>query len=849
MMKNKLAFVATTALASGLLFATVANAQSTGTTEVDAVVITSAGQKQIEGVIAETAPKARTTINQEYIDRQGAGQTILQTLNLTPGLNFVNNDPYGSSGGNIRLRGFDGNRISLTFDGIPLNDTGNYAIYSNQQLDGELISQANVITGATDVDTPTISATGGVINYTVRKPAADFGGMSTVSFGTDNFKRVFGLVETGEFGPFGTRAWFSASYQNYDKFKGRGDLEKKQFNGRIWQPLGDNGDFVSLAFHWNENRNFTYYSPNLGSSDGVIQSQVDQFGWDVDYDGNWVVPTAVTGVADADANPNSGTTGNVGWYAGRINPSNTGNIRIQSRYSITDNLTFTFDPSFQYVIANGGSQLQVINEYDDKLIGNIPDATYSCAPMTVGTPRPRGVDLNGDGDCGDRVRYMSPSNTNTRRYGVNTSLIWEINDTNSLRLAYTYDKGRHRQTAEAGFVNQTTGQYEDWFGGKETWGGDRIYTADGALLRFRDRFSIAELSQLALEYRGRFFDERLRVIAGLQYKEFSRELNQYCYTTNNSSTANCTTQPATPIVGGMGNVTIGGSGNYIPPFSYSVKIDDVLPNVSASWDFGGGSSAYASYSQQISALRTDSYYYVYRATDGSIKSLNAEPEASTTWELGYRFRAATVQVQANVFHTNYENRVVSTFDEDLNAFVERNVGSVKMMGAEGSVGWAATEKLSFLGSLTYTSAEYQDDLLTRVVAGVPRYAPITGKQLVETPKWMATGRVTYDFGWAQAGLQAKYVGERFATDMNDYKIDPYTIVDLDVRVPLDEIANIKNAYIQLNVWNLLDEKYLGNLGTQVTAYTPDKTFYNITGQPFASIGAPRTMMVSFRLGF
>jgi len=89
MIKNKLAFVATTALVGSMMLASSAYAQSTGTTEVDAVVVTAEGQKAIEGVVAETAPKARTTITQEYIDRQGAGQTILQTLNLTPGLNFV----------------------------------------------------------------------------------------------------------------------------------------------------------------------------------------------------------------------------------------------------------------------------------------------------------------------------------------------------------------------------------------------------------------------------------------------------------------------------------------------------------------------------------------------------------------------------------------------------------------------------------------------------------------------------------------------------------------------------------------------------------------------------------------
>ncbi|MEI9926858.1 MAG: TonB-dependent receptor plug domain-containing protein [Sphingomonas sp.] len=34
--------------------------------------------------------------------------------------------PFGSAGGTLTIRGFDSSRISLTFDGIPLNDTGNY---------------------------------------------------------------------------------------------------------------------------------------------------------------------------------------------------------------------------------------------------------------------------------------------------------------------------------------------------------------------------------------------------------------------------------------------------------------------------------------------------------------------------------------------------------------------------------------------------------------------------------------------------------------------------------------------------------------------------------------------------
>src|SRR3546814_100879 len=103
------------------------------------------------------------------------GQTILDTINLVPGVVFTNNDAYGSSGGQLSIRGFSEDRISLTFDGVPLNDSGNYAIYSNQQLDPGLIEQVNVNLGTTDVDSPTAAATGSTVNYRTMVPTEDFG--------------------------------------------------------------------------------------------------------------------------------------------------------------------------------------------------------------------------------------------------------------------------------------------------------------------------------------------------------------------------------------------------------------------------------------------------------------------------------------------------------------------------------------------------------------------------------------------------------------------------------------------------------------------------------------------------
>ena len=109
-------------------------------------------------------PKSRTTVSEEYLATQTAGQSVIQSLNLVPGVNFTNSDPYGSSGGNLRMRSFDGPRISLMLDGIQLNDTGNYAMYTNQQIDPEIVEKVTVNLGTSDVDSPTASATGGTIN-------------------------------------------------------------------------------------------------------------------------------------------------------------------------------------------------------------------------------------------------------------------------------------------------------------------------------------------------------------------------------------------------------------------------------------------------------------------------------------------------------------------------------------------------------------------------------------------------------------------------------------------------------------------------------------------------------------
>jgi iron complex outermembrane receptor protein len=827
------ALCATTALATGLLFAGAAMAQSTtGSATVEELVVTGAnGPAAVGGVVVQTAPKTRTVVDQDFIARQMPGQTIAETLNVVPGYNFTNNDPYGNSGGNIRLRSFDGPRISLQWDGMQLNDTGNYAIFTNQVADSEIISAADVAQGTTDVDAPSASATGGAINFRTKVPDRTAGIEADVQGGSYDFRRGFIKGETGEIGPWGTRAFISGSWTKYDKFKGPGELDKRQFNARVYQPIGDNGDFASLAFHWNRNRNNFYNNPTL--------SDYKNFGYKFDEDQICTRLTPGPGAQNENNNIIVDFLGNqkigscTNYYNLRINPSDTGNIRGQFKYHLRDNVIFTFDPNFQYVLANGGG-FTVLSETDNRLRGKAG-------------PTAPGKDLNGDGDTLDSVTTYSPNNTNTRRYGINSSLIWDINPDHHVRLAYALDYGRHRQTGEFTFTDPA-GNPLDVFGGKDGHG-PKIFANDGSWIRTRDRFSIATLNMVAAEYDGHFLDNAVEVRAGVRAPWFKRELNNYCFSQNGSTNVLCTTQPIGSTLPN-GNVTFAGNSNqFIAPYSAEKKYHKVLPNIGVSYKFLEDHQVYISYAEGLSAPRTDNLYTVTRLSDGSLSNPGVQPESTKTIELGYRFTRSTVQATLAAYHTDFENRIVSSFDPDLGVFIDRNIGNVEIQGVDAGVTWNVLPNLTYIGNVSYIDATVQSNIPQ---AG-GNFLPTQGKKLVETPDWQWFQRLEWTpIEPLSVGIEGKWVGKRYATDVNDEQVPDYQVWDLDARWMLPEINGKRRTYVQFNVHNLFDEAYLGSISSQTNAITikaPNGTTIANGLAPRYSLGSPRTFQFTIHTEF
>jgi len=893
---------------------TPAFAQSTGSQAFDQpeiVVTGTKGIKQVDGVSIPDAPKTRQVLTQALITHQTPGQTINDIINLVPGVSFQNNDGYGSSGGFLTIRGFDQSRISETFDGIPLNDTGNYALYSNQQLDPELIDQVNVSLGSTDVDSPTPSATGSTVNYTTRNPTEDFHARLQGSIGEYDMLRIFGVVDTGNLTSIGTRAWLAASKQTYNApFNNFGKVDKQQYNFKVYQPIGSNGDFISVGGNYNKNNNNFFGSEPLRNDTTILSStgqvigtrtpgpdsSVNRFSDGADernYQnqlyyklGACTRLTPVRGTAQVETTtlsptgPNQNQAACGSEFDDRYNPSKTGNIRVNSRFTLASNLILTVDPFYEYTDANGGGTMKA----SEGTFASKNPVTGVVSQLTgaFGGTFYTGHDLNGDGDLLDTTLLLSPSNTVTNRYGVIGNLLWNFAPTQTVRVNYTLDYGHHRQTGEADALN-INGSAANLF----PHDSGALADANGDLLQKRDRLSLAILNQVSAQYRGRFFDDKLTLEAGVRGAFFQRKLNNHCFATSGGGFVDCPESDAEDAIYAANNpsginATTGLPTGYQIPQKRNYHYNKALPSAGLVYQLTPDVSVYGDYSKGLQVPGTDQLYNSFFYPQGNAA---ASPKAETTdnFDTGVRMRSGKVQAQLAGWYTIFKNRIEQNYDPILQLSTYTNLGTVHKYGVDGSLAYQVIPQLSLYAFGSYLHSKILDDVQLGSCAasgfqtlvgpsstctpGAPVLANTAGKRESGSPVFTFGGRAQGDFGPLEIGIQAKRTGPRYINDQNTAvyqsytpaairgvaqapvfyqvygkKTPSYTVVDLDARLSLKAVGLNDSTWLQFNVTNLFNKFYIG------ASSTSNATASNTTVN-FWQLSPPRTISGTINFGF
>lgn len=844
---------------AALIVPTTAFAQSTGTQvfeQGDIVVIGPHDTNQgVSGVVIPKSTKARQTLNSEFIQRQTPGQSIDDIINMMPGVSFQNNGPYGDAGGTLTIHGFDSSRISQTFDGVPMNDSGNYALYSQEQLDPELIRQVDVSLGSTDLDSPTASATGSTVNYVLRDPTEDFHARLVGSVGDWQFMRVFGVVDTGNFTRFGTRAFFSASNQtDVNPYDSSSKINKTQLNAKIYQPIGENGDFVSLNGFHVRNRGNKFNDLTL--------DQFPDSSTNTSLRPEPCLTTPATPGTAGKANPCGQAS--AGYYGYGQNPSNILRLHINSRLTVADGLILTLEPNYEHTEANGSGQVIATEGIYSLYNGDEKTPIYG---YIGGKPYFGGVDLNGDGDTMDTVLVDAPSNTVTKRYGIIANLIYKVSATQEFRINYTLDHARLRQTGEVGRIGPN-GRPISYFPSNNP-----IDDISGNPMEKRNRLSYSILNQVSGEYRGKFFNDKLVINAGARAPFFSRKLHNYCVSeSGGNGYVDCFNDVNNQ------SAFLDAHPDYQAPQDRNLHYDKILPSAGLTYNFTPAAQFFINYSEGLQVPSTDVLYDAFAFPRGDDQAY-PKSELSKNYEGGVRYTSRKVQAQLSGWFTSFSNRIQESLvadpqNEGQYISVYTNLGTVHKYGVDGSVAYAPIRELTLYAFGSYMHSKILDNVdggvctANNVKHGDPAGGtavcetigqPITyqtaGKRESGAPTYTLGGRAQGNFGPLEIGIQAKRTGPRYVNDQNtpiyDFsdglsvaygaKTPSYTVVDLDARLQLGFLGLNDKTYIQINVQNLFDKFYVGGFDGQISNSSSK-------GQ-YVYVGTPRTFSATINVAF
>ncbi|MEQ6967152.1 TonB-dependent receptor family protein [Pectobacterium polaris] len=421
-------------------------------------------------MVQEDSAKSRSTVTKDALDKMPAAGNAIDKLKYTAGLNVSSNDASGLSGVSYTMRGMSADQVGLSSDGIPVNDSGDYAVYPNGMGDPENLEQIFVTQGSSEMDGPHIGASGGNIGLVSHRPAKEFGGFVKQTFGSNNLSKTFARLETGKHNGFSS--WLSYSYTDSDKWRGSGysRADKVEWNGLYEH---ESGHSSSLIVKYNQQDTINYST--------LSKRQFEQNGRKMDY--------ATTPVYN--------NRGQISQYY-KLNRNNfeTLNVTFTQKLQLRDNMALTLQP--YYFSTNGGSfgsgSASVLSATSDRA-GN-----YDLSNLTSNT-------------------YYRPSWTETWRPGITTKLKWDLNDEHSLDIGYWFERARQRQTQP--FIPiQSDGNPVNVSG--KPGDANQITDANGKVVQGRNQFTVTPAHKIWIQDTW-FFSPEWTFTGGLAYQHVERD--------------------------------------------------------------------------------------------------------------------------------------------------------------------------------------------------------------------------------------------------------------------------------------------------------------------------------------
>jgi iron complex outermembrane receptor protein len=761
-MQSKQLRLSLIAVAAQMLCLTVAHAQSasdvapqvTTTSEKGTVVIT--GKKLGMGLmVTEDAPKARSTITAEELEKQRPTGNAYEALEMLPSVNSYNHDATGLFGGGLTIRGFNSDQVGATINGVPVNDSGSFSVFPQEYVDQENTCSEFVTQGSTDVDSPQVGATGGNFGITTCQPENKQRVRVMQTLGQLNLTKTYLRFDSGLLSDNRSKFFISGSHAEADKWKGQGGARRDHVDGGFnydW----DRFNYIHATVLWNDALN--------NNINNITLTELNTRGYNFDYSDTFAghLP-AVKGTAQVEANQSPA------YYKLGTNPFKNGIFSATAKFRLNENLDVKFVPYMWYGYGTGGIQnrLQKENAFLDPKTNKLTAS----------------VDLNGDGDFLDSVIVANSSVTKTFRPGITSSATYTLNN-HEILAGFWYERARHQQYGSMVKVNDD-GSPSDYY-----LKDNAITRPDGSKFESRDWNTISTAYQAFVQDTVTLQDDKMKVNVGFRTPHIKRDFTNFA-----------------------------SEGNLNPTYNVTKSYDDVLPQFGIRYRLTPDDQLFMSVAKNMKAPPNFVFSNVgsnIKLVNGeAIVSGDVKEETSWNTDIGYRHQDQNFIATLTLFNVNFKDRQATAFDANTNVSTYTNVGKVQTKGFEIELGTMPVNGWAFYGSLGYTDSEIKNDLRVTSTAALAT----TGKQLPATPRRKGGVSVEYQDGAFWARVKARATGKQASTLLNDEWAPGYTTYGFDAGYTFANWGWIKRPKLTINVANITDKEYRNPSSTTVTNTT------------------------------
>ena len=697
-----------------------------------------------------------------------AGISPLKAIDKLPGVNFTSADPFGAYewSARISIRGFSQNQLGFTLDGIPLGDMnyGNHnGLHISRAIISENVGRVEVAQGAGSLGAASTSNLGGTIEFFSREPGEAFGVEASGTYGSDDNKRAFVRVDSGELFAGGTRLSLSYAWQDADKWKGDGVQRQHQVNARLVQPVGD-GRFFGFV-NYSDRRENDYQD--------MSADMIGRLGYDWDnYAKDWDLAVRVAQIYQNQVSQSGA--------AGTPLPYPDAGLVFPAPIATVDDAYYDAAGLRRDWLAGAGVEAPLGEYWTFKATGYYHGNEGRGLWFTPYVTTPGGAPIT-----------IRTTEYEIERYGILASSLFEVG-ANSFEIGMWYEDNDFNQARR-------------FYGLADTAGAPSRSSLDFPADPIATQWAF-DFNTQTLQYH---VQDRLD-LGSFQLNAGWKGLR----VTNN----------ATPIVsGGLASGRTEAKDWFLPQAGLLYRLND-------------DNELFASYTENMRAFESSATGGPFATTQAGFDALDLKPETSTTWELGFRTKSPRFQGVIAGYYVDFKDRI-SAFANGSgiqgNPAILQNVGDVRSWGVEAAGTFRVTPELALFASYAYNDSEYRDDVVN-AAGGV--VAATAGKTVVNSPKHLAKGEITWDNGDFFARVGANYTSKRYYSYENDAEVGGFVIVDASIGYRFTDRISI-----QANATNLFDKAYVSTIGTNGFANSGD-------AQTLLA-GAPQQFFVTVKAGF